>query len=945
MALPVQGPPPWPPSPDPIHRRASSSRHPPPTLPIQTNSLSQRQSTLPHSSDASSQTSGPRRQSSESTRSSARCWCGEREWRRRGTGSAGALAVSAARAAAVVGLAAGWATGASATPAGHLTPRQRDKSRAIDDPLHPIPASSPLLAISISPPSHPAGPTPPPTAPVLLHQPQPTLRKRLLPKYEYESGSWVIDRTWTLRGSVGRQGTARVAATAMEDNVYSLLSSSSVSTVASSTRPSTEASVTPTSTRSPTNAQRNSSPSKTVLIPSGWQATPRETSYYAVPIIIAMSVLVAVVVVGAILGSVFWRRKKRRRRDVEKDALVPEKGWRGIVQKAVHGSGGRRKGRKKSKRKARAVEEDPAAMATGVDAANDARSVQDSVGSGGSAGGSVVRRVRTIGFAAGNRVQPRRRRRRAQGGDEGGEAGTDDESAALTRTGSRSTTSSATPDDTLIARLARRLRRSSRTEDETAEPSTVFSHALTARSSSTLSAAALSQLSRTSTRTSTRSSLGPPPLTHPPPQIFFTPADDPALQPLAPSSSAVSLSRTPSRTSSVHSVARVPVPSPALETLPLAPASLPIAPAAFNALLSSDADLALPLAPGPPAYRPSSSTVQTTRRFGAGDLPATAPGRAAGGAAGRLVGRGRRRARQPQRAEEEDEGEWHWPGEKGRDFAGFGGASTSAAGPSAGPSAVGDEPAAAASPFDDGEEEDEPPLDPSMYTAHLATDDKAILARLRNATFRATGVEGDDVGAEDEPPAAYAEAGPSAQPSAPPVEEVEDDEVDEDGFERFVPQEEEQQEDEDEEANIGTSTTAVPASPSLLPAPPNRVLFSYPYLSSSTPSSSRPPSSTSTSLAPPSSPASTAPTSSASTSKSALAAEYAALSDGQEQDEEELDLPVYLPRAGNGALGMASAPPVLEDDDEDPEEEEEDEDEDEPEMEEERYPARRTPEA
>ncbi|GAA5970775.1 hypothetical protein JCM21900_000353 [Sporobolomyces salmonicolor] len=940
MALPVQGPPPWPPSLESIHPRASSSRHPSPTPPIQTDSLSPRQLPSPKPPCASSQASGPRRRSSESTRSSARCWCGgERERRRRGTGSAGALSSSAARAAGVVGLAAGWATGASATPAGHLTPRQREKARAIDDPLRPTPAPSPLLTIPISPPSHAAGPTPPLTAPV-LQRPQPTLRKRLLPKYQYESRSWVINRSWTLRGSVANQGTTRIAATAMEDNVYSLLYSSSASADASSTRPGADASATRTPAQRPTNAQRNSAPSKAVLIPSGWQATPRETNYYAVPIIIAMSVLVAVVVVGAILGSVFWRRKKRRRRDVEKDAMVQEKGWRGIMQKVVRQSGGQRKGRKKSKRKARAVEEHSAAVALGADAANEARSVQDSVGSGGSAGGSGVRHVRTLGFAAGNRVQPRRRRRRAQGGDEGG-AGTDDESAALTRTGSRSTISSATPNDTLTARLARQLRRSNRTEIETGGLSTAFSDALAAGSRSTLSADVLSELSRSSTRTSTRSSLGPPPSTRQPPQLFFTPADDPALQPLAPSLSAHSLSRTTSRTSSIHSVARVPVPSPALESLPLPAAPLATTSAAFNALLCADADLALPLAPGPPAYRPSSSTVQTTRRFGAGDLPVPAGGGAVGDAAGRVVGRGRRRARQPQRAEEEDEGEWHWPGEKGRGVAGFGGASTSAAGSSADPSTQEDEPAAAASPFDEGEVEDEPPLDPSMYTAHLATDDKAILARLRNAAFRATGVDEEYDGTEDGPPAAYAEAGPSAQPSAPPVEEFEDGEVDEDGYERLVPQAEEGQGDEDGEANIGTSTTAVPPSPSLLPAPPSRVLFSYPYLSSSTPSSSHPPSSTSTTLAPPPSPASAspAPTSSASTSKSALAAEYAALSAGQERDEDEFELPVYLPRAGNEALGMASAPPVLEGDDDDDDEEDEDD------GDEEKYSARRTPEA
>jgi len=777
-------------------------------------------------------------------------------------------------------------------------------STSIDTfPTPTLPSSS-----SSSNSSEPMSPTPPPPPP----PPSTSKSKRkILPSYKYEDGSWIVDTGWTLRGSTPthKPYESRRLASALADNVDHTASFTLIQHDATPTsRPSSAAQP----TRTFTYAQHAYANASEVPIPRGWQTRPRETDYYAVPIIIAMSVLVAIIVVGAILGSVCWRKKKRRRRDPEKD--IQEKGWRGVVQR-VKRSGRTPKKRKRKVKKSRAEVEDlprssveDAPVAGDVAVAGDSESLRESIGSTGS-GNRTPRIVRTTGFTAvTERSIPRWRggggRRRRRNGENEGTGEDEDEQTALTRSDTRSTTSSAGVRDTLTARLAARLHSSSN-HQERSSPSTVFSrNPERNRSSSSLSNDPFPRTSTQDTqltRSTSRSSLyaaAPPPLV-PPPSILFTPADDPTLSPRprgSPAFGPLSLARTPSRSAA-------PSPSPALSTLeasdPLLPTpSIPTSTASnFNALLSHDADLGLPLMPGPPAYRPASSTVQTTRRYGdrGGETPRAAPSTSI---ARNMIGRRRRSARDrltEREREDEGEGDWHWPGEKGdSSIASSSGGGASPSQPSTSTSAS---PFALTSPEDEEEPEEEeeeeedeeetaPPLDRSMYQAHLATDDKAVLHRLRNATRR------DEAEGSGSLSRVVASEVPS--PSAPPV--VEEDDVDEDGFERFNSTSEE--EVGFPSASSEKSKLPSPGSPpsTLLPAPPSRV--SYAYLEQSS-----------------------TPTPAPSTSKSALAAEYAALH--PQQEEEELDLPVYLPQEGrrNDALGMASAPPPTDDDEEEEEEE------------------------
>lgn len=771
-----------------------------------------------------------------------------------------------------------------------------------------------------------------------------TRKRQVLPKYEYSNGSWIVDTGWTLRGSVPSIAPlhTRHRATALADSIEttplaaSPLSPVSASSSSSSSRTrvgtstattlSSSSSMSTTMTGSTTTTTRPHTPAfnqhayasaSDVPIPRGWQTRPRETDYYAVPIIIAMSVLVAIIVVIAILGSVCWRKKKRRRRDPEKD-FIQEKGWRGIVQRATRGG---QRGRPEEKRRRKAKKSAAAETATAAgavvtdpgrpDDGGDAQSLRESVGSAGS-GNRTPRIVRTTGFSAvSERSGPRWRRRRGRrDGQEDDSTSDVEERTALTRTDTRSTTSSAGgPRDALTARLSARIHGSAASTSHRGRsgPSTVFSQLpIRNRSSSDLSRSE-DRFPRTSTqeshltRSTSRSSLyglgsvGP---AIPPPSILFTPADDPTLSPRPPGTPAFeTLSRVPSRTA--------PAPSPALSQLqasdPLPPVSPPTStPSSFNALLSHDADLALPLMPGPPAYRPASSTVQSTRRYGAGDSPAvvSAPTQASQSSGPRVGNSGRRRRRSERAREggvEENRGEqWHWPGEKGSHLltpdAG------SDMGATAGPSSP--SPFALGNDVELGQEEEEadPPVDRSLYQAHLATDDKAVLHRLRTATYRSE-EEGSEVGrvmsrSRLELPAA----------SAPPVI---DGEVDEDGFERYDPRQVAGEVDHSREGGftgsevptLNASTSASPRSgpiSTLLPTPPSRSDFTYSYLARSSSSNAPNP------------------------SKSALAEEYARLDNAREG--EELDLPVYLPQdRRNEALQLASAPPATDDDEDDEE--------------------------
>ncbi|GAA6027700.1 hypothetical protein JCM8097_007989 [Rhodosporidiobolus ruineniae] len=762
------------------------------------------------------------------------------------------------------------------------------------------------------------------------------LHKRVLPSYTYVDGAWVEGHEWTLRGSAATTPTsassfvtrggaddvdavAEPAATAMEDN----LASSSLSPSSTARSASSRSLLLPSPSRSSSSsiaqpavvAHANSAQTTSVNIPDGWQPKERETDFYAVPIIVAMSILVALMVVGAIFGTMMVRRKKRRRerRHRARKGLAPveeeEKRWRKVVDKVVPGR------RKRVRERERAEGDRPAGEEGGEGEGREGR------GSGGGSGGGH-RRVRTTGFAAGPRVRPRRRRRR------GGEADDeDDEGTALTRTQTRSSTSSAGGRDTLTQRLAARMRGegAAAREGRATGAATVFSRDVNAGSVVSLTASALSRAasaseSRTTVgRTLSGSGSSPATPTTPttpalPPHLLFTPADDPALQaqPHIPGSPSLALQRSHSRASSRSSLALPPAALPASSP----PQPTPPPPSSFGLLIASDA---LP-APGPPAYRASSSRVQQTRRFGAGDrevlvspvLPALeqpARRRLVGG----FGGRRRERGREEQEGEGEEE-QWHWPGEKGRALA----PSSPVAGPSAPP--VEEDDPTEAEERDAAEEEEEEAHDPALYSAHVATDDKAVLARLRAQTDRFP-------------------ASSAAMASAPPVELDGDDEADEDGFER-LPAELLPSAGPSTASSSSTVAMNTPTSPSsLLPAPPSRVMYSYFSSSSASASASGSGSTSSFALAGPSPALSTtsrapllASTSTSSRSgltplptageeKSALAREYAAAGLGQEDeeegDEEEGDDgPSYLPRYAAGGAPMASAPPLAESDDE-----------------------------
>ncbi|GAA5940095.1 uncharacterized protein JCM15063_001703 [Sporobolomyces koalae] len=803
--------------------------------------------------------------------------------------------------------------------------RQKVEARVIDLNYSNSPSQTPIARVR---PNSSPSPTPKVT-------PASSSRRKILPKYEYSDGSYIIDTNWTLRGSVPSLvpvSTSKSRPTALQDNIDTIppLSTRSISTTAtapdlqsSALAPPASTVTTPTGTptRTPVYVQHAYASASDVPIPRGWQTRPRETDFYAVPVIIAMSVLVAIFVVGAILGSVCWRKKKRRRRDPEKDVVL-EKGWRGLVQRATGAtrpSKSKKRRSRKAKRPVRATEGHAGQQEEPIEerhVAADAQSLRDSVTSGDSeigSGNRTPRIVRTTGFAAvAERSRPRwRNRRRSQVGP--AEA-SDDEATALTRSDTRSrTSSSAAPRNSLTARIASRLHGPSSGQVQEG-PSTVFSRMPTRnRSSSTLSNDPFPRTSTQDshlTRSSSRSSLlgVHSPLVSPP-TLLFTPADEPSLspRPSGPGFEPLSLIRTASQ--------RPLPPSPSLVEMPDPLASVPrpatSASSSFNALLSQDADLSMPLMPGPPAYRPASSTVQSTRRYGAGDSPAAGSSRLP-----QLVDRRRRHTRS-EVVEEQPEQEWHWPGEKNDRHLSGGGAAALAGPSGSGPSsshlvisdevpheerAVAEDVEEHDEEHDEDDAEEEPPVDRSMYQAHLATDDKAVLHRLRNLTYQDDAIElaGHDM---------VTSRSMLPTPSAPPIAV---DDLDEDGFERFDPTSDAADDPSHEERHIGLDASSDPRnissarmhqSSSTLPAPPSRSDFSYSYLSRTS------------SSAPIARELSTATT---STSKSALAAEYAALDPRQE--DVELDLPMYLARdRRNEVLTLASAPPVLDEEDEEDE--------------------------
>lgn len=830
--------------------------------------------------------------------------------------------------------------------------------------------ASPTVALTGAANFSPAAASSPlnPPAAVITHAPRPRLRERgpnIPPLYVNSDGAWVQDYGWTLRGRMGTPvnpastGASTAYATAMEDHIPTSSPTSAtagpehtpdvaglgVDAGALSSAGSTFSS-TPTST-----AATSSSSSPSISIPNGWQAIPRETNYYAVPLVIAMSVLVAVLVAISIFISVIVRRKKRRRRkaaaarkarrlaaangtnptDLDGTNEMTEKGWRGALEKVT----GRQARRKKRTAKRAATR---AAAGAGAAVAGE-RTEGEEEGSAGRAP-SVRRRVRVTGFtAAGLRGSLRRRRRRnGDDGEEDGRGGGDveeeEDERALTRSGTRSSTASVV-EDTLTHRVATRLSSSASGQQRGAGTTTVFSRDAGNGSVISLTASALdrvgSRSSRRSTGAGTSSSasirstssalLPPPPPPHPAPEFLFTPADDPTL----PDHLAIPGSPHHPRPSSPRpELSSMPPPITSNVSPPAAPTTTAPPPvSAFGAMIATDS---LP-APGPPAYRPSSSTVQRTRRFADPDHATTpsTPGEAAASRLGATRRRLRRQRRESEgtstergpRSDDNDEGEWHWPGEKGRPLA------ASSASTSADPFveeaalAAGDQNSAEEDDTDQNEAGALPPIDRSLFSAHVATDDKAVLARLRRQRERSPFVLDD----EEADVGMMAALGSSAfvpvatsvpMASAPPV--ADDADLDEDGFERYdVPT---------PTAHGQSSSTAagkVAASPmsSLLPAPPQRVhQVSLP--NAFTPASSGADLSSASSTVPLLQGATAGDERSssyfprASTSSTGKAREAHAEVAERQADavHDEEDLPMYLPGSTGAteALRMASAP-------------------------------------
>lgn len=65
-----------------------------------------------------------------------------------------------------------------------------------------------------------------------------------------------------------------------------------------------------------------------IVLPDGWLPTHRPTSYYPVPVIIALSIIVSLFLAGTIIGAVLLRRDRRKRRlkKLQEDGGTAEKG-------------------------------------------------------------------------------------------------------------------------------------------------------------------------------------------------------------------------------------------------------------------------------------------------------------------------------------------------------------------------------------------------------------------------------------------------------------------------------------------------------------------------------------------------------------------------------------------------------------------------------------------
>lgn len=737
---------------------------------------------------------------SESTRLQSKCWCGGRgDKRARRAATLATLALVAPLTVAASPL----VVPPSRRGAAPLSPRQLSKLPATATLPSTSSSSSSWSDETPSPPSRGldrAGAAPSGQLIARPTRPPALLQKRVLPKYELVDGEWVLDHAWTLRGrtphppsathdeeaEAAGDPTASARATVLQDNLDDVPESTPSAAVSTRTSLSLVSvadhpSPTPTIDRTPkiaAAASASSTPTASgsnFTIPDGWAATPRETNFYAVPVIVAMSVLVAIAVVGTVVGSVVWRRKarvsrrKHKKGDVEKGRVgrMMEKVGLGtpVAEKTSKGKGKRKKkGGKKGGGGASEV------VVHG--------STSD-LGSGSAGGRRAITRATASALPPAGRLRPRRQRRsRVEDGEQ-------DEEERSALTGSQADQAGVlTPHDTLTSRLQARLRNplggSNTAQSQQQGPSTVFSRDLNRTSThSTYSSTGFGSLSRTSSRTASLRHEA----AHETNSLLGQPTDRDAL-PLGPS-----LSRTSSRRSMAASI---PAPaSPALSTH-----------SATSAFGSTVLDVPLP-ALGPPAYRPASATVQSTTRHSVSRVPVP-----------RIEveeeEEPRRRSGRARGAPDVEEEQWHWPNEK----------------PVAGPAprrgrrvpapvtgAGASSPPPPPSVTEDHEEE--APVDPTLFSAHLATDDKAVLARLREQAAAQSSTSPTAVGSSSSTALA-----PEA--SAP----VDEDEVDEDGFERLP-------------RHPAASLPAPSAPPpSLLPPPSRPVDLAFDYTTSSPSSAS-----------------------------------------------------------------------------------------------------------
>ncbi|KAM0787413.1 hypothetical protein ACM66B_003496 [Microbotryomycetes sp. NB124-2] len=672
----------------------------------------------------------------------------------------------------------------------------------------------------------------------------PRKRRDVLDKYELVDGEWIVNHDWTLRGRTGQAPTTPLAALAPSPSVESaddddaamgeanveptrtLSTSSKLSTARPSLYSSTVSTPKPSSSAE---YEPHASPkiaaaatSSSFSIPDGWAATPRETGFYAVPIIVAMSVLVAVMVIGTVFGSVLWRRhernkrkRRRARRKAQQAGLVTEKVEgegdgdhdgdaaavvSGRVAKLVSAVGIRRK-RKHAKTRSELGTTTPAEDTTSPTTAEAHSTALERTATRGtvSSGRRTAGQVRAAIVAGSARIRRRRRNRlgiRTSDHPGADSSDDDDDAHSMTEALTQSDSAARRP-DTLTARLQSRLR----------DPLNRHNSSSSERGGPGTSATVYSRdLDRTATQ-STRDS-------------------------------AARLSRTSSRTSqlTIDSITRavgLGQPSDDAHVLPL---HRPVTPTAgpSSSFGSTVTDAQLP-ALGPPAYRPSSSTLQTPSRFSISRVPV--PGVAVTDAAAGTS----RRPHVEQEAED-----WHWPGEKGRSI-------PSSSSNAVASSSTGVSPLALVDRHDD----EEPPQDRSLYSAHLATDDKAVLARIRqqaeavSATAASTlsAPRGDGEDDEIGPPSVL---GLASAPE-PPVDPFDDDglDVDEDGFERFPygsssgstridvpepsapPQVEQIDDDQHQQESSSSSSQSF-----MLPTPPRPVTQSLEYLVASGPSPS-----------------------------------------------------------------------------------------------------------